>query len=218
MMFWLRLIYSRLYGLLRKNRIEQEMDDEMRFHLLMRTRENIERGMRPDEAEREARRRFGNVGYIKDLGRDIKGGGFIEILLRDCLRQSLRLFKHEKQYAAACIVALSLGIAASTALFAVVYKVLILPLPYKNAERLVVVWEKNIKEGQNRQNVAPPTFLDWRAQQRAFTDMAAGEPWIATLTEQGEPQEYWGLSGAATLFSLLGVPPLLGRTFTSESE
>ena len=61
-MFWLRLIYSRLYGLLRKNRIEQEMDDEMRFHLLMRTRENIVRGMEPDEAEVEARRRFGNVG------------------------------------------------------------------------------------------------------------------------------------------------------------
>ena len=74
-MFWLRMIYTRLYGLLRKNRIEQEMDDEMRFHLLMRTRENIERGMRPDEAEQEARRRFGNVGHIKDLGRDIKGGG-----------------------------------------------------------------------------------------------------------------------------------------------
>jgi putative ABC transport system permease protein len=217
-MFWLRLIYSRLYGLLRKNRIEQEMDDEMRFHLLMRARENIERGMRPDDAEREARRRFGNVGYIKEMGRDIKGGGFIEILLRDCLRQSLRLFRHEKQYAAACIVALSLGIAASTALFAVVYKVLIQPLPYKDSERLVVVWEKNIKEGQIRQNVAPPTFLDWRAQQRSFTDMAAGEPWIVTLTEQGAPQEYWGLSSNAALFSLLGVPPLLGRTFTSAEE
>jgi hypothetical protein len=73
-MFWLRLIYTRLYGLLRKDRIEQEMEDEMRFHLLMRTRENIERGMRPDEAGREARRRFGNVGRIKDLARDIKGG------------------------------------------------------------------------------------------------------------------------------------------------
>jgi hypothetical protein len=77
-MFWLRLIYSRLYGLLRKDRIEQEMDDEMRFHLLMRTRQNIERGMAPDEAEREARRRFGNVGRIKDLARDINGGGLMD--------------------------------------------------------------------------------------------------------------------------------------------
>jgi hypothetical protein len=74
-MFWLRLIYSRLYGLLRKDRVEQEMEDEMRFHLRMRTRENVERGMRPEEAEREARRRFGNVGYIKDQARDIKGRG-----------------------------------------------------------------------------------------------------------------------------------------------
>src|SRR5262245_48199104 len=82
-MFWLRLIYTRLYGLLRKSRIEQEMEEEMRFHLRMRTRENIERGMRPDEAERAARRRFGNMGHLKDLGRDIKGGGVMETLLQD---------------------------------------------------------------------------------------------------------------------------------------
>jgi putative ABC transport system permease protein len=63
-MFWLRLIYMRIYGLLRKNRIEQEMDEEMRFHLRMRAREKIECGMRPEEAEREARLRFGNVGRI----------------------------------------------------------------------------------------------------------------------------------------------------------
>src|SRR5262245_26388749 len=90
MMFWLRLIYARLYGLLRKNRIEQEMDDEMRFHLLMRTRENIALGMMPDDAEREARQRFGNMGKIKDLGRDIKGGGFMETLLQD-LRYGARI-------------------------------------------------------------------------------------------------------------------------------
>ena len=82
-MFWLRLIYTRLYGLLRKDKVEQEMEDEMRFHLLMRTRENIERGMGSDEADLEARRRFGNVGRIKDLARDIKGGGFMETLLQD---------------------------------------------------------------------------------------------------------------------------------------
>jgi putative ABC transport system permease protein len=81
-MYWLRLIYTRLYGLLRKERIEREMEEEMRFHLRMRMRENIERGMRADEAEREARRRFGNLGHIKDLGRDIKGGGFMETLLK----------------------------------------------------------------------------------------------------------------------------------------
>jgi len=114
-MFWLRLICSRLYGLLRKNRIEQEMDDEMRFHLLMRTRENIERGMRPDDAELEALRRFGNVGRIKDLGRDVKGGGFLETLLQN-MRYGARMLLKHKGLTAVAVLSLGFGIGANVGL------------------------------------------------------------------------------------------------------
>src|SRR5262249_59613682 len=160
MMFRLRLIYSRLYGLLRKNRIEQEMDEEMRFHLLMRTRDNIERGMRPDEAEREARRRFGNVGRIKDLARDIKGGGFMETLLQD-LRYGARMLLKNPGFTLIAVFTLALGIASNTAIFSVVNGVLLKPLPYAAPERLVMVYGNFLAMNMTRMTASVPEFLDY---------------------------------------------------------
>jgi len=171
-MFWLRLIYSRLYGLLRKKRIEQEMDDEMRFHLLMRTRENIERGMRLDEAEREARRRFGNVGRIKDLARDIKGGGFMETLLQD-LRYGARMPLKHKGFTIVATLTLALGIGANTAIFSLVNAVLLNPWPYPDADQIMYLSQYDLKRSADTVSVTYPNFLDWQKQQTNFTHLAA---------------------------------------------
>src|SRR5262245_47211611 len=158
-MFWLRLrlIYTRLYGLLRKNQIEQEMEEEMRFHLRMRTRENIERGMRPDEAEREARRRFGNVGRIKDLARDIKGGGFMETLFQD-LRYGTRMLLKNPSFTLIALITLTLGIGANTAIFSVVNAVLINPLPYPAGNRLMTLYTtRDLPPGALRMDLITPS-------------------------------------------------------------
>ncbi len=167
-MFWLRLIYTRLYGLLRKNRIEQEMDDEMRFHLLMRTRQNIERGMRPDEAELEARRRFGNVGRIKDQARDIKGGGSMETLLQD-LRYGARMLLKHKGLTAVAVLSLGFGIGANVAIFSLTDALLWRGLPAADHDRLFTV----IRGDGSRAPLSYPEYLDYRDRNHVFSGIAA---------------------------------------------
>jgi putative ABC transport system permease protein len=216
-MFWLRLIYSRLNGLLRKNRIEQEMEDEMLFHLRMRTRQNIERGMRPDDAEREAQRRFGNVGHIKDLGRDIKGGGLMETLWQD-LRYGARMLIKNPGFTLIAVTTLALGIGANTAIFTVVNAVLLRPLPYPEADRLVQIM-RSAWFGQS-EAVSASTFLYWQQHNQVFEAMAALDL-LGTgfsLSSDGEPEHVSKLRVSADYFRVLGATPALGRSFTSEED
>jgi len=216
-MFWLRLIYSRLYGLLRKNRIEQEMDDEMRFHLLMRTRANIERGMRPNEAEQEARRRFGNVGRIKDLARDIKGGGFMETLLQD-LRYGARMLLKYPGFTLIAVFTMALGIGANTAIVSVVNTVLLRPLPFRDPHQLVVAFKWDRQHGFLENSTSAADFVEWRDQNQVFDKIAAFITTGALLTGVDEPEPISSALVSANLFDLLGAQPMLGRGFLPEEE
>ncbi len=226
-MFWLRLIYSRLYGLLRKDRIEQEMDDEMRFHLLMRTRENIERGMRPDEAEREARRRFGNVGRIKDLARDIKGGGFMETLLQD-LRFGARMLRKRPGFTFIALVTLSLGIGVNTALFTVFNVFVLQPLPVKDPHSLVEIRGVN-QRGQRENLFSYPDYLDYRRHSRTLAGLALWSKLGVTAGEMrsGRDDVSWLREDfgyvsieivTANYFTALGAEMALGRGFLEEED
>src|SRR5262245_58298390 len=214
-MYWLRLIYTRLYGLLRKNRIEQEMEEEMRFHLRMRTRENIERGMRADEAEREARRRFGNVGHIKDLGRDLKGGGFIETLLQD-LRYGARMLLKTPGFTTVAVMTLALGIGANTAIFSVVNAVLLRPLSFPESERLVWLSERSPKYPTS--SISYPNFIDWRTQQRVFEYMGVFNSDSYNLTGRGEPLQLTGANISADALAALQVQAAVGRLFNNQED
>src|SRR5215475_1990133 len=224
-MFWLRLIYSRLYGLLRKNRIEREMDDEMRFHLLMRTRENVERGMRPDEAEREARRRFGNVGRIKDLARDIKGGGFMETLLQD-LRYGTRMLLKHKGFTLIAVLTLALGIGANTALFTVFDALMLKPLPLKDPDSLVSFSGVD-RNGGRRKLFSYLDYLDYRDRNTTLTELVAWNKAAVALGEMQVGRDDLSIEGAnyifgqivsANYFAALGAEMDLGRGFLPEED
>jgi ABC-type antimicrobial peptide transport system permease subunit len=215
-MYWLRLIYSRLCGLLRKNRIEQEMDDEMRFHLLMRTRDNIECGMRPDEAEREARRRFGNVGRIKDLARDIKGGGFMETLLQD-LRYGARMLMKQMGFTLIAVITLALGIGANTAVFSLVNVFMLRLLPVKDPEQLVFVKAVS-PQGRTTGSFSYGAFEQFRDLSHSFSGVFAYDATRFSATVKGQPEMIWGDFVSGSYFDVLGVSALHGRAFTAADD
>jgi macrolide transport system ATP-binding/permease protein len=212
-MYWLRLIYSRLYGLLRKNRIEREMEDEMRFHLLMRIRQNIERGMAPDEAELEARRRFGNVGRIMDQARDIKGGGLMETLLQD-MRYGARMLLKRKGSTAIAVLSLALGIGAHTALFSLADAFLWRALPGVDNDRLFtlvrgdgMIWPSSY-----------PDYIVYRDRSKSWAGLAAYDPVTLAFGKRERSRLVMGELVTGNFFEVLGVGMSQGRAFLPDED
>jgi putative ABC transport system permease protein len=134
------------------------------------------------------------------------------------LRYGVRTLRRNPRFTAVAIVALALGIGANTAIFSVVYGVLLRSLPYEEPDRLVVMLRQSLRDGGPGGPVAPANFYDWREQARSFEQMTAAEMWGPTLTEQDAPEKLAGLRASANLFEMLGAKPALGRGFLPEDE
>ncbi|MEO8028686.1 MAG: ABC transporter permease [Bryobacteraceae bacterium] len=139
----------------------------------------------------------------------------MQILAAD-LRFAIRFFRRNPGFTLVAILALALGIGVNTALFSVVDAVLLRPLPYGNPDRLVVVWENSKLEGVARSSPSPANFLDWKAQNHVFEDMACAHGHSANLTGDGPPEGVIGRVITANMFPVLGVTPAIGRGFTEE--
>lgn len=129
---------------------------------------------------------------------------------------SVRSLRRRPGFTALVVLTLALGIGAPVAIFSLVSGVMLRPLPYKDPDRVVLVWEK--PPGGNRFAVAPANYLDWRQQNQVFEDMAAIAGATVNLTGSGEPERIQGRRVSASFFPILGVPPALGRTFLPEEE
>jgi hypothetical protein len=134
------------------------------------------------------------------------------------LRFALRQLRKSPGFTFTAVLTLALGIGANTAIFSVVNGVLLRPLPYKNPEQLVSVYEKRAKLGHERGFVSPPDFVDWHGQNTVFENLAAYTPWTANRTDMGEPERIVGSLASADLFPALGVSPVLGRIFLAQDD
>src|SRR5216110_3684864 len=134
------------------------------------------------------------------------------------LRYALRTLAKNPAFTSIAIVAIALGIGANTVIFSAVNAVLLRPLPFKNPEQLVMVWENATHAGFPKNTPSPPNFLDWQRQNTVFTGMAAMSEHSFNLTGVGEPERLDGRRVSANLFDLLGVPAVLGRTFVPDDD
>jgi putative ABC transport system permease protein len=207
-MQWLAKLWRRTLFLLRRERFDREMSEEMRFHLEMKVEENIESGLTPEEALYAARRQFGNQTLMHEASREVWGFTMIETLLRDA-RHAARALRKSPGFTLVAVVALALGIGANTAIFSVVNALVLRPLPYHEPNRLVMV-------SAGGHEASPADFFDWRAQSRTLEDLSALSYWNANLGGVEAPERIQGFLVTADLFAMLGVRPTMGRTFTPE--
>ncbi len=213
-MSMLRVFSARLHGLLRREAVIGDIDEEMRLHIEMETEANIERGMPAAEARRAALRSFGNIDRLRDVAYGVRGGGFLETLVQD-IWYGARVLANNKSFTAVAVLTLALGIGANTAIYSVVHELLLRPLPYADAERIVLLWEVS-PEGRHNNTVSPANFRGWQEQNTSFEGMAAFVDQRLNLTGSGEPEEIAAQFVTPELFRVLGVPPILGRDMTPE--
>ncbi|PYT98394.1 MAG: hypothetical protein DMG38_15730 [Acidobacteria bacterium] len=211
---WLFMIPLRLRSLFRRAQADQELDDELRDHLDLKTEEYVAKGMTQEEAHRRARLDLGGIEQTKEKCRDARRVNWIQDFVQD-LRFGLRILRKSPGFTAIATLTLALGIGANTAVFSVVNGVLLRPLAYQEPNQLYliqVVWSQMSKFYP----LIPanlPGYQIWRKQCHSFEDIAIAEGTSADLTGPGEPKEIHGVRGSANLFALLGVSPAFGRDF-----
>src|SRR5690349_10568609 len=208
----LSYVWRRLQALWRSERIHSEINEELAFHIEQRTADNVRAGMSPEEARREAERRFGWMSRIKEEAYDVRGGGWMESLLRDTA-YGLRMLRKSPGFTLTAVLILGLSIGANSAIFSVVNAVLLRALPYRDPNQLVQVWETNPRANRWGQWASYPDLLDWREQNRVFDDVAAFRPWMWKIMGGDHPEVLSGFLVTANMFSLLHVQPMFGRSF-----
>jgi len=198
----------------RRNKLEEQLERELRFHLDQHAADLIANGYHPAEAHRQARLALGGKEQVKEDCRDARGTRWLEDLWQD-FRYAVRTLRQRPGFTAVGALTLALGIGASTAIFSAVNPILFEPLPYPHAGRIMMIWDTY--EGV-RCDVTFHTYRELAARSRSFEAMAVMEVWRPAMTGAAQPERFDGQSVSASYFRVLGVAPALGRDFQQADD
>ncbi len=211
----MRLV-RRILNLLSRSTVQREIDAELQAHIEMRAADNLAAGMPPEEARRDALLKFGNPTVMKEKVAGVDAALSLDSLLRD-IHYAYRKLRKSPAFAVTVIATLALGIGANTAIFSIVDAVLLRPLPYRNADRLVVVWQTDAAHrGVGAWFDPYREFEEWQRGSRSFEKLAA-MTWATTgqtMLWRGKPVGLLALPASTNFFSMLGAEAQIGRTFS----
>ena len=207
MSWWQRLFH--------RNKLETQLEKELRFHVEQHAADLVARGMDIEEARRQARLALGGPQQVKEQCRDARGTRWVEDFWQD-FRHALRTLRQRPGFAAVALLTLALGTGATTVMFTVMNGVLFKPLPYPEPERLVTLHE--VTEQNDEWSFAYLNFLDCERQSRSLAPMAAWRYGGGTLSEPGEAEYVPSRQISAGLFSVLGIALLEGRAFLPDED
>jgi putative ABC transport system permease protein len=212
-------VWRRLRGWHRRAQLDDRLDAELRFHIDQQTQKNLEAGMTPDEARRQALVRLGGAEQTRERARDEFRVPLFENLARD-MRYGARALRRAPTFTLVAVLTLALGIGATTAMFSIVDGVLLRPLPYPEQERLVEIVHEAPGMGVAELLASPAVYFGYREHSRTFDGIGYwdwdGSP--ATVTGGTEPESVPSLAVTHELLPLLGAVPSRGRTFTGADD
>src|SRR5437867_4361719 len=208
---WLR----RLWGTIRRNPRDCEMQEELRSHLELASEGMLRHGGSTEDALRAARLKAGGVARAMETMRDQRGLPWLDDVTRD-VRHALRSLRRSPVFSAVALLTLALAIGGNTAIFGIVNAVLLRPLPYRSSEQLAMLWTEdptqNLREGRS----ACWNVEQWRSQNQTFADIAVFDAVSTTLTRADGAEQIVGGSISPNLLPLLGVQPVQGRSWSSK--
>lgn len=214
---WLHKTAMWLKSLFRRREIDRELDDEIAAHVQLMVDEKIGNGMTHEQARRAAKLELGGVEQVKERVREVRTGAWLETLFQD-FRFGLRVLRKTPGVSLIVILTLAVGIGSASAVFTVLYDAILRPLPYRDANQLVYVHNRFKRTGLARTGVSGPDFVDLTREHKIFSETGAYYFNDFTMTGTSYAQHVDAVNASATIFPMLGLKPLIGRTFTEQED